>query len=430
MRDPSLIANLVKAGFTEPFPVTAASEAELVQKLEDWMIDQSDTNPPGAIPANVQRLAEDKIYAIKITLATTTEEVFTRLCRVTRSPMVYIVQDADGSCMLAKPEVKNSSSRRGYYGWLGGNLGFTARTIANSDGFQPSGALSSPRAKGGSRSSSKHGCRAKYLDSPVINFGADTQFKSTTKLIVKIEPTITEVRQATLRRDRTERQTDEQRWRFETPPLSSMDTVKKRRWPPKYVSPPPTPQPKRSDKRRNIGGMLDNRVTSRSSSPELLCAGPLTPPQGNRRSARVNYKIPSPPKTPKKTKKIAKKSPIITKPTTTTYQPSVLEPLTTKDVVLHFFLSNDSLGAVPVTLNECNTATKFFNQALSAWNLLGGGDQAGSMAAVSVMIDGFHWPTVLPWGNAAAFKRMMETIAIARIGKMGNFEIRIKCLKT
>jgi len=273
-----------------------------------------------------------------------------------------------------------------------------------------------------------------------VGVHADAQADSTKDVAIKNEPNLREVRQATLRRNQAERQTQGPRWRSESPRLSSTGITKKLRWPPQYISPTPTPQPqkrKASDaktyKRRNIGGLLPKSNRSLSSSPEIVSESPVTPPQGLRRSARAsraaNYTIPSPPKTPKKIKLIVKKSVNIAKPAATTLQPSILDSPPIKDVNIQFFLSNESLGAVPVTINECNTASSFFSQALTAWNLLGGGDHAGTMAAVSVTIDGFHWPIVLPWGNAKAFDRMIETMAIAKTGKVGNLEVKVKCIK-
>lgn len=255
-----------------------------------------------------------------------------------------------------------------------------------------------------------------------------------------VEINLTEVHQATSRHDRAERQAQGRRWRSQTPPLSSMSKIKKCHWPPQYVWPPPTPQPnkrlasdKRHYKRRNVGRLLPNGDRSRTSSPGIVSECPVTAPRGRRRSAQGHfagkYPIPFPPKSPKKTRTRTKKS-SVAEPIATAVSPSNQGTLATKDIKVHFFLSNESLGAVPATMNECNTVDTFFTQALSAWNLLGGWDHAGSMAAVSVTIDGFQWPIVLPWGNATAFERMMETMAIAKTGKIGSLEVKVKCIET
>lgn len=270
---------------------------------------------------------------------------------------------------------------------------------------------------------------------------ATAQSSATNKIVVvKQEPTLTQIRQSTLKRRQAERQTLGLRWRSETPPLSSMDTVKKFRWPPQYVSPTSTPLPEKhkasdpkSYKRRNIGGQLPNCAHSRSSTPEFMSESPVTPPQGVRRSSRAtsaaHYQMLSPPKTPKKTKFLAKNSSTASAPIVTQPQSSAFEASLANHVTIHLFLSDESLGAIPITLNECNTSVKFFNQALSAWNLLGLEDQARDMAAVSVTIDGVQWPMVLPWGNSQAFQRMLGALEHAQHGTITGLEVRVKCIK-
>jgi len=255
-----------------------------------------------------------------------------------------------------------------------------------------------------------------------------------------VEINLAEVHQATSRRDRAERQTQGRRWRSQTPPLSSMSIIKKRQWPPQYVSPLTTPQPKKrlaSDtkhyKRRNLGGLLPNGDRSRTLSPEFVSESPVTAPQGRRRSTQGQSAgkspILSPPRSPKKTRTTTKRSDIA-EPVATAVRSSNQETLAMKDIKVHFFLSHESLGAVPATMNECDTVDTFFTQALSAWNLLGAGDHAGTMAAVSVTIDGFQWPIVLPWGNATAFQRLMETMVIAKTDRIGNLEVKVRCIET
>lgn len=458
LREPTLVANLLRAGFSEPFPVTAPSEEQLVHMLNVWMAQYPDRSPPWLRPLNRGRLDNSYRNSASIFLASTLVEVYTSVRQMSPSGMTYILTDSDGSCMIGVPVAGNSMHERAYYGWLGGDLGFTSKPFVSTDGL-------------GSRVSANETLSSRNdqaivmadQDEPCLPFDHDDNIKKKTDLMsdigvrpdaqpdptndieIKNEPNLTEVRQATLRRIQAERQIQGPRWRFQTPPLSPTGTSKKFHWPPQYVSPPPTPQAKKrkaSDaktyKRRNIGGLLPNSNRSRTSSPEFVSESPISPPQGLRRSARANhfgsyrlsYRLPSLPKTSKRTRTTAKKSANSAEPAATTLQPSVQETPATKDVKIHFFLSNDSLGAVPVAMNECNTASSFFSQALSAWNLLGGGDHAETMAAVSVTIDGFHWPIVLPWGNATAFERMMETMTFAKTGKLGNLDVKVKCIKT
>lgn len=263
---------------------------------------------------------------------------------------------------------------------------------------------------------------------------------TTASVEIKKEPSLAEVRRRTLTRKQIEQQPDEERWRLDSPTLASLDRVKKRRWPPQYVSPSPTPQSKKSYKRRNIGG---TQLASRSPSLELLSVDPVAPDQCNRRSTRNNVHacstLPSPPKTPKTPKKPKKaktrkkmkkpaKKPNVAKPTNTPQQRSQPEPGAAKNTTCYFFLSNDDQGAIPVALDECNTAGSFFGQALAAWKLILSEEKSGSLIAISVSVQGFHWPIIPPWDDAAAFERLMETVAIAEAGSIGGIEVKVKCV--
>ena len=68
-------------------------------------------------------------------------------------------------------------------------------------------------------------------------------------------------------------------------------------------------------------------------------------------------------------------------------QPPDPKVITGKDIISHLFLSDESLGAVPTSISQCHTWAFFFNQALSAWNLLRGSARNGDLAAVSVNLE-------------------------------------------
>lgn len=289
------------------------------------------------------------------------------------------------------------------------------------------------------------------IDSPnpvkqLANSGLTAPQRNTTSTVkVKKEPCLAEVRQATLRRKHTKQQPDEQRWRLDSPPISCLDTVKKRRWPPQYVSPSPASPSKKPCKRRVVRDIRAAGVASRSSSLELLSVEQVTPLQDRRSSCRAKRdicyapislsemikiaQIPTGPKTPKTAKTTTKIKKAVHKPATPPPQLLQSKPLAAKGTTCHFFLFSDNLGAIPVALSECTTASAFFGRARAAWSLIGSGDQAGSLVAVSVSIDRFSWPLVLPWGDATAFERLRESITIAEAGNMGGLEVHVKCLQ-
>ena len=89
-------------------------------------------------------------------------------------------------------------------------------------------------------------------------------------------------------------------------------------------------------------------------------------------------------------------------------QPPDPRATTRKNIIFHFFLSDESLGAVPTSISQCHTWAFFFNQALSAWNLLRESARNGDLAVVSVNLEGTQWQIVLPWGNMQAHKSMID----------------------
>lgn len=254
---------------------------------------------------------------------------------------------------------------------------------------------------------------------------------------MKREPSLTEVRQASMRRKQVERRNSNERWRFETPPLSSVETVKKRRWPPQYVSPPPTPHPQKSrsktHKRRNIGGTLRDERVLHSPSPEILSVRAVTSPSGLRRSTRgksVAHSQPcSSPKTPRKAKLTLKMAPNSPKSTMSPHQPPGVDRPVANDVTLHFFLSDESLGAIPVALSQCSSSTRFFEQAGAAWGFLDPNDGKTHMAGVSVAMEGLEWPLIVAWKSLEGHKIMMDTIETAKLGKNGDLLVKVKCIR-
>lgn len=223
----------------------------------------------------------------------------------------------------------------------------------------------------------------------------------------------------------------------------------RRRWPPQYVSPPPTPRghntrlnPK--PKRQKTPAGLDSQVSTRqrSSSPEFLSAGPARAPPATRHSniiKRGSYALKTPIDKVGKTKKPCdhkdhKKdtaeplTPVSRALKSPRSKVCVSESVTTTNVIVHFFLSDEDLGAIPATLEQCNSVNAFFTKALSAWRFLGSPDGGDSMAGVRVMLEGVQWPIIVAWGAADAFGWMMDAIAKAKSGKVDDLHVQVKCI--
>ena len=444
-----MISSLQTAGFTEPFPVTASNKEDLIQVLERWMTSHPDEQHPASVI--IRRKYSDRIfdYGKELTFGSTFEPVWDELLRISESHKAYFLTDDDGSCMLVNANSSNNSEWRGYHGWLGADLGFTVQTIAQTGSlvrWQSEGLVGNLQPE----NSSDRGFAQVPHPSELI--GEEQSIEKTAsvypgnteaerQVTIKKEPSRTSTRQAAMRRNQLKRQTDEERWRYETPPLSSLEAVKKRRWPRQYVSPPPTRQ--RQNLRQGCKLVLNAPKTSalqnsrhrRSSSPELLSVSPKTSARGSRHANNANGKVQNkpktlPPKRPRKNKGDTRQLPIspvspFSLPSINTSMP---EPTPKTNIILHFFLQKRELGALPTPLAQCESADQFFDHAEEAWCFLASRDGTSEIAAVSVEVEGVEWPMIIPWRDPLAHQWMMETIAKAAIGRSYDLHVQVKCV--
>ena len=444
-----MISSLQTAGFTEPFPVTTSNEEELIQILERWMTSHPDEKPPGLTRLQNQECSRKFPYAKEHTFASTSEPVWVERIRISASHMAFFLMDDDGSCMLANPNYTNNNGWRGYHGWLGADFGFTLQTIAQTgsavkwqyeslmEDLQPD-----DRGVGGfghAPPPSDLNEDNQNIEKTIgIRSGAT---KAKREVTIKKEPTRTSTRHADMQRNQLERRTDEERWRYETPPLSSLDVVKKRRWPAQYVSPPPTPQ---SQKLLRGGKKIVKATKSsvsqssrhkRCSSPEVTSVGIALANSQNARSGNLDgYNSEKPKGRPRKKarKETADTPQMPISPVSpfslTSVNRAIPEPAPKTNIILHFFLQRRELGALPTPLAQCDTADKFFSHAEEAWSFLASRDGASEMAAVSVEVEGVEWPMIIPWRDPLAHKWMMETIDKAAIGRSMDLHVQVKCI--
>ncbi len=443
-----MISSLQTAGFTEPFPVTTSNEEDLIQLLERWMTSHPDEQPPGSTP--FQRQCDRKVrYAKELTFGSTSEPVWVERVRISASHMAFFLMDDDGSCMLVNANSSNNNGWRGYHGWLGADLGFTLQTIAQtgsavkwqSEGlignFQPDD--SGDRGFAQVRQPSELIGEEQSIEKTVSIHPGNTEAER--QVTIKKEPSRTSTRQAAMRRNQLERQTDEERWRYETPPLSSLGVVKKRRWPPQYVSPPPTPQAqKRLQGRKKTLKAPKSSVSQgsrrqRFSSPGLTSVGLALGKPENAQSRDLDSnnldksKTP-PPKRSRKKKADTTQMPIspVSPFSFSSVNKAMPEPTPNTNIILHFFLQRKELGALPTPLAQCDTADQFFNHAEEAWDFLSSRNGATDIAAVSVEVEGVEWPMIIPWRDSFAHQWMMETIAKAAIGRSYDLHVQVKCV--
>lgn len=104
---------------------------------------------------------------------------------------------------------------------------------------------------------------------------------------------------------------------------------------------------------------------------------------------------------------------------------------TPPSITFLFFLSDQTLGAIPVHLSDCPTAANFFEQAAKAWKTLGDeAQQTKQAAAVQVKCDAaIPYPLILSWGDVRAYETMVETLAChVHIGN-GPLYVKVKCIE-
>ena len=444
-----MIFSLQTAGFTEPFPVTASNEVDLIQVLERWMTSHPGEQPPASVIARQEYCGRRFDYAKELTFGSTSEPVWVESVRISESHMAFFLMDDDGSCMLVNANSSNNSEWRGYHGWLGADLGFTLQTIAQtgslvrwqSEGlvgnFQPEN--SSVRGFAQVPHPSELIGEEQSIEKTASVYPENTEAER--QITIKKEPSRTSTRVAAMRRSQLMRQTDEERWRYETPPLSSLDVVKKRRWPPKYISPPPNPKsqkPLQGGKKTlkaSKSSVSQSSRRQRCSSPGLTSVRPALGKPQNAKSRDLDGtnidKCKAPP--PKKCHKRKADTPQLPiSPVSPFSLPSVntaMPELTPKsNIILHFFLQKRELGALPTPLAQCESADQFFDHAEEAWGFLNPENGASEIAAVSVEVEGVEWPMIIPWRDPLAHQWMMETITKAAAGRSYDLHVQVKCV--
>ena len=423
--------------------------------LNDWIAEHPGSIPPGAVPLQSQFCGYKHPYIKELTFACTSEHVWVERSRINQKYMGWILKEADGSCMLVEPDYGNGSAWRGYYGWLGADLGFTFETVAYTGIWDPAldkyVSHSVVKARGQDHvlepgmQPREHSCRKLLVEATKKSFKRTHEPTEADKVVIKKEPSRSEVRRAAVRQNKIERERDEQRWRSETPPLSSLHIVEKFRWPPQYKSPPPMSRHRelriRSTMKHQAAGAAPvalRNLRDDSSSPEFISAGPASASHGTRRSTRSHCSVRfmndhiltsnTPPKKPKKkgTKPQTPMSPALT---STPIQPSLSESTAGPNVSFHFFLSDESLGALLVPWVQCNTVNGFFDRAEAAWDFLNAHEPDSQFAGVRVVLEGIQWPMVVGWKDSHGYQWMMDTVMKSTIGRMNDIHVQVRCIK-
>lgn len=129
-----MLSRLLQAGFNEPLPLVASSERHLIGIVTAWMATHPGEGPPGSVGL-LQRYCGVKYrYGRELTFATTKDYVWVERFKISDSYMGWILKESDGTCTMVKACHGNTGHYRGYNSWLGGDLGFTSKAIADTLG--------------------------------------------------------------------------------------------------------------------------------------------------------------------------------------------------------------------------------------------------------------------------------------------------------
>ncbi|KAL9608563.1 MAG: hypothetical protein Q9167_006624, partial [Letrouitia subvulpina] len=85
-------------------------------------------------------------------------------------------------------------------------------------------------------------------------------------------------------------------------------------------------------------------------------------------------------------------------------------PNVVKNITFHFFLANESLGAITKTMGFSVTRTDFFKEAIRAFHFGAKSKACGRVIAASVSVEGGARPVVVPRASEEAFGHMVGVV--------------------
>lgn len=425
--------------------------------------------PPGATKG--ARAVVEKFVAKELMFVGTQEMILIDRFPINETTVGWILRARDGSCMMTTHNNGNNRFWRGYKAWLGGDYGFTDAVVVSSDGkrHKPSISKVNTEMRGSDMIYKNTGVSNESLKNTRNAVNLNCHSTTTEALDVGLSHkgtigreglTASDTRDVRAVKSETEgHQYPTQKRRlasfgnaFEareaqgnpgehTPPASSSNTVEGYHWPPQHPGTPPI-TPQQQSKRRQTPRELHGY---RSSSIELTSVHQASPRRrGRPRMSKFNgsyrekkegrhvsaAKLPLSPKTP------SRASNAITKPTPSSPTPKTLvspattsEPYPANQIVFHFFLSKEGIGAIPKLFAQCATPKSFFKEAQAAYHALGKSTDKSRLLGVKVSIEGVMRPIVILWESKDGFERMVEAMANEMVGRMGNLNVEVRGIK-
>lgn len=354
----------------------------LAQIVNDWRRDHPHERVPGLL-GDGKDIRRRRI----LNFAGGSTEIIHDKLEIYPLRFVRIARGVDGSCMVLTPHPKNTHAWVGYYAWLGGDLGFTEYTVL-------------------------HTCERELYEKK------------------RAEKKQAEKKQA------KKKQAEKKQAKKEQAEKKLLKKKQKRKIPTPYIDLDPTTSPS------ELSDVPSNFYEPQSVKHQFQQAG------------RKCYSFPS-----SVTKRTLKPKPPSSKcspqvlsfssPTAkSTYQPRIVPPHTpprlnspfalpptpctpsnNNTVRFQFFTSNVHLGAIHKTFDVSMTPKAFFDEAFSAFTIIGEAPAASQMAGVRVAIKpSAGWPILVLWRNEESFYEMMEVVKERVAGRMGRLDIEVSCV--
>ena len=434
---------------SEPMPIIARSQDELGIVLLSWMQEHNWKFPPRAIQGSILNVKDH--VSRRLIFTGTSETIFVDRLLIHEKIIGWVLRAPDGSCMYTKHDQRNSQHWRGYKAWLGGDLGFTKTVLASSDGNHQK-----PSKR--DRSAVPRGLDATEEDkapkSDTSKFNSNPGSTEDSLLAVKLENRAEGHRYPTRERRLAMFGNDFEVWELQgnrgvhTPPQPDVDAANSLQWVPWHPgtshSTPQTKSKRQTPKLQEAASICSNRTRSPSfemtseirESPRrhgrsASAKSHFSPRKRTVASGRLIAKLPVTPKTPSRRSSSLTITPSPTLPKSKkTYSKALLaSPPAAYNVIFHFFLSKESLGAIPKLFAQCATPHEFFHEARQAWHILGGPDDGARLLGVKVVIEGVARPIVLLWDSTDGFERMVEAITKEVEGKTDSLNVEVSCIK-
>jgi len=238
--------------------------------------------------------------------------------------------------------------------------------------------------------------------------------------------------------------------RTPTPPLSSLDTIKRTHWPRQHPgTPPPTPARNKlatpsgsppsplSDLKLPV--LFPNLKSSNSSirtisgrgKRHLSDTGVSSPPSSKRQNIASTDDDFWREKTPPRRIKIDLEVTPLTPPSPEK-QPTVLKPtrgFETRPVILHFSLGDAALGVIAKGFEQCSTFGAFNKEAALAAGYLSRARHKVEPDLLVADIDGGERGLAVGWKHKYSYDKLCDAIAQATRHGQGPVKVRIYCLR-